>query len=256
MGWFISRVLSPLVGYRRRAMRNLAFIYPELDQSQRRNLANAVTNNAGRALMENYSGEEFRAHLKNTKTVGEGLPAVLQAQKDNRPVMFVTGHFGNHDAARYVLNDLGLSIGGLYRPMSNPFFNEHYVETLANVSGPIFARGRKGIIGFSKHLKSGGMAVLFFDVAMTEAEKIPFMGQPAYTALSAAEFALKYDALMVPYFAIRKSDGLNFEILVDAPIPHSTPIEMMTEATKRLEAQIINRPEQWFWVHRRWKGVL
>ncbi len=256
MGRVVARVIAPLVGYRRRAMRNLEFIYPELDASQRRNLADRVCDNAGRTLIENYSPEDFSKHLQGTRVFGDGLPAIEQAKRDGRPVMFVTAHFGNHDAARYVLKQHGYDIGGLYRPMSNPFFNEHYVETLAHVSGKIFPQSREGIVGLRKYLSDGGMAVLFIDVSVSNGTPITFLGQPALTALSSAVFSMKSDALMIPYFAIRKSNGLDFEVLVDAPIPHSEPLQMMEEATARLEAQVNARPEQWFWVHRRWKGAV
>ena len=59
--------------------------------------------------------------------------------------------------------------------------------------------------------------------------------------------------LLVPYFGIRQPDGLSFDVVVESPIPHSDPLTMMTDATKRLEARIADHPEQWFWVHRRWK---
>ena len=78
------------------------------------------------------------------------------------------------------------------------------------------------------------------------------MGRPAQTATSIADIALKIDALVVPYFGIRQPDGLSFEIAVEAPIPHSTPDEMMREVTARLEARILANPHLWFWVHRRW----
>ena len=79
------------------------------------------------------------------------------------------------------------------------------------------------------------------------------MGQPAPTATSAAEFALRFNALLIPYFGVRAKDGFNFHITLGAPITHSEPLQMTTDITALLEDQIAAHPEQWFWVHNRWK---
>jgi len=136
--------------------------------------------------------------------------------------------------------------------MNNPFFNDHYVETMSAWGGPVFAKGKNGTIGFVRHLRSGGMGTLFFDVASRE-EVIPFLGHPARTSLSSAKIALRIDALVVPYFAIRQPDGLTFKVEIEEPIAHTNPRDMLIEMNARLEAQIARNPAQWFWVHRRWK---
>ena len=70
---------------------------------------------------------------------------------------------------------------------------------------------------------------------------------------SAAELALKYDALPVPTYATRRPDGLSFEILVDAPIPRGTAEEMTQALNDHLEAHVRQHVAQWFWIHKRWK---
>jgi KDO2-lipid IV(A) lauroyltransferase len=65
--------------------------------------------------------------------------------------------------------------------------------------------------------------------------------------------ALKYDALLIPTYAIRQPDGLTFQIVVDAPILKETPEAMTQALNDNLEALIRRYPEQWFWIHRRWK---
>ncbi|MDH5798572.1 MAG: lysophospholipid acyltransferase family protein, partial [Paracoccaceae bacterium] len=149
----------------------------------------------------------------------------------------------------------GYEIGGLYRPATNLFFNDHYKGTMEAFGGPIFAQGRKGTGGFVRHLRSGGMLVLLFDQRMAGGEMIPFMGRPAPTATSAADLALRYDALLIPFFGIRKENGLDFRIEIDAPIEHSTATQMMLELTQALEARLRENPDQWFWVHRRWGRI-
>ncbi|MFQ6552800.1 lysophospholipid acyltransferase family protein [Aestuariibius insulae] len=255
--WFldqaIRRIVGPLAGFRKRAIEHLAYIDPDMPLDKRRRIASDALGNAGRTLIENYSGADLIARATAAPISGDGLAALETAKSEGRPVLFATGHFGNYEVPRHALHARGFTIGGLYRPMANPFFNLHYVKTMEEVSGPIFEQGRRGTASFVKHLKGGGMATLFFDIWSRDGGVIDFMGKPAPTSLSAAEMALKYDALLLTYFAVRQPNGLDFEILVDGPIPHTDPETMMAEATRRLETQIAAHPGQWFWFHRRWK---
>ncbi|WP_296433082.1 lysophospholipid acyltransferase family protein [Yoonia sp.] len=252
MGRVMRSVLGPVAGYKRRAENNLAMIYPEMPAPKRRQIAAACCDNFGRTLIENYSWRELGARMAKSEPTGAGLDHLVKAAAENRPVIFVTGHFGNHEAARHLLTNMGYDVGGFYRPMNNQFFNNHYVETMSAWGGPVFAKGKNGTIGFVRHLRDGGMGTIFFDVASRE-ETIPFMGHPARTSLSPAKIALRLNALVIPYFAIRQPDGLSFQVEVEAPIAHSDPRDMMIKMNARLEAQIARNPSQWFWVHRRWK---
>lgn len=251
MGSALRRAIGPLAGYRRRAEENLALVFPEMGRHDRRIIAGQVCDNFGRTLIENYSHVEFGAFLKGTKPHGDGLDALRDAK--DRPVIFVSGHFGNHEAPRHVLTQMGHVIGGIYRKMANPYFNAHYAPTMTSWGGPVFEQGGTGTIGFARHIRSGGKATLLFDVHQDSGTPLNFMGFPANTALSAAEIALKFDALLIPYFGKRKPDGLHFDIQLHAPIPHTTAPEMMQVATDHLAKITRDHPEQWFWVHRRWK---
>lgn len=251
-GALIERIIAPLAGFRRRAERNLALIYPDMPAPERRRLARAVCNNVGRTFIENYARKGFARQIEQSAVRGAGLDPLAQAQADGRPVLFVTGHFGNHEAPRMALTQRGYRIGGLYRPMSNPYFNAHYEQTMLDMSGDVFPQGRRGTAGFVRMLRDGGMGTLLFDVRATAFAQMPFLGRPAHTATSAAEIALRLDALVIPYFATREPDGLNFEIEIEAPIPLTDVETMMRAMTDRLEAHIRAHPEQWFWVHNRW----
>ncbi|SFR41870.1 KDO2-lipid IV(A) lauroyltransferase [Yoonia tamlensis] len=252
MGRALSGVIGPLAGYRKRAEANLALIYPDMPAARRHEIAVACCDNFGRTLIENYSWQEFSARLAQVTPTGPGVAVLAQAAADKRPVMFVTAHYGNHEAPRQVLTAMGYNIGGLYRPMENPYFNDHYAQTMTSWGGPVFAQGRRGTLGFARHLKSGGMGTLLFDVS-AKGVSLPFLGHGAHTATSAADIALRMNAVVIPYFGIRQPDGLSFAVEIETPITPASPEQMMLEMTQRLEAQIGRDPAQWFWVHRRWK---
>jgi len=253
-GWALKGPLGRLIGYRKRIDRNLAHVWPHMSKAEHKAIADQTLENAGRTLMENFYPRDFYKNTHNIELWGDGVQAVLDAYQNGQSIQFVSGHFGNHESFRKVMYDKGIPVGGLYRPASNPFFNRFYESTLDfdGKGGPKFPIGRDGTHAYLKCLQHGPVAlVLLLDVAATRADRMDFLGKPAHTSTAAAAFALKADALYVPYFSMRTKDGFSVEI--PAPIPHSDPETMTKAANKELEKRIIADPGNWFWVHRRWK---
>lgn len=254
-GWVMRLLIAPVAGYRARVRENLALIWPDLPKQRVRQITRAVCDNAGRTLAELYSPAEFKALVANAPILGAGLSPVLQAQAEKRAVIFVSGHFGNHDIARAVLAGKGKPVAALYRPQRNPYFDRHFAATIRAISEPLFARDRRGLADLVTHLRAGGMLGILIDQHMKKGAVLDFMGHSAMTALSAAELALKYNCLLVPVYGIRQPDGLHFELLVEQPIVHSDAVTMTQALNDSLAAQVRARPEQWFWIHRRWKPL-
>ena len=252
-GWVMARVIAPIAGYDIRVRDNLALILPDLPQADVRRMMRAVPNNVGRTLIEIYSGPEFVARTTAEPLTGPGVAALDAAHAAGRPVILVTGHFGNYDASRAALIARGFRVGALYRPMRDAAFNAHYLAAISGVGTPVFPRGRQGLGQMVRFLKGGGMLGMLIDQHMSHGAALTFFGHPAKTALSAAELALKYDALVVPTYGVRRADGLTFDIIVEAPIPHGTPEAMTQALNDSLEALVRRHPDQWFWIHRRWK---
>jgi Kdo2-lipid IVA lauroyltransferase/acyltransferase len=253
-GWVMAQVVAPLAGYRARVRENLALAIPDLPRAEVERLVRAVPDNVGRTIIEIYSGPAFAARAAATPPEGEGLAALEEAHRTGRPVILVTGHFGNYDASRAALIARGFRVGALYRPMKNRYFNDHYVQAISRIGTPLFPRGRAGLSDMVRHLKSGGMLGLVIDQHMHHGAPLTFFGISAQTALSAAELALKYDAALVPTYAIRLPDGLNFRIVVEPPIAVDTPEKMTQALNDSLEVLVRAHLDQWFWIHRRWKG--
>lgn len=255
MGWIMARIVGPVAGFNRRAADHIAFIMPHLPVAEHQRIARASLNNTGRTLIENYSTRALLARQKGALISGPGYAAMQAAAKSGQPVILVTGHFGNYEAPRATLVGEGFEVGGLYRDMSNPYFNAHYVRTMQAFGGPVFPQGRKGTAGFVRHLKAGGQLVLLFDQHVQKAPVLDFLGHPALTAISAAELALRYNALLIPFYGVREKDGLSFKCVMEAPIPHSDPETMTQAMNDSISARIRAHPEQWLWVARRWRAM-
>lgn len=255
VGWLVSRIVAPLAGWRKRVRDNLSFAMPEMDEAERHRLERAVPDNAGRALAEIYSGAEFTRRIHaDTRIEGPGLAALEQAAESGRPVILACAHFGNYDAMRAALSARGWPVGALYRPMNNTLFNDHYIPAIRAIAEPLFPRGRAGFAAMLRFLRGGGILALGFDQYDHHAPELRFFERPTRTVLTPAELALRYDALLVPVAGVRLQDGLRFRVEVGAPVPHSTPEPMMQALNDDLEALIRRHPEQWFWIHRRWKS--
>jgi len=253
MGWLVSRVLAPLAGSDKRVRDNLLLACPDLPEAEITRLCRAVPGNVGRSLIELYSGQPFIDRANAAAISGPGLAALEEAREADRPVILMTGHFGNYDAARANLIARGFSMGALYRRMANPYFNTHYVRRMEAIGTPMFEQGRKGMAQMVRHLKEGGIIAIVGDLHAHGGKELQFFGQPAVTSTVPAELALKYGAVMIPVYAIRQPNGLDFRIVMPEPIAHSDPITMTQAVNDGLESLIRDHMEQWFWIHRRWK---
>ncbi|MEJ6388978.1 lysophospholipid acyltransferase family protein [Gymnodinialimonas ulvae] len=253
MGWVFSRLLGPLSGRSAQAQRNLAMVFPEMPAPERRRIARAVTDNVGRVVMENYATADQMTRARHWQPHGPGWDAAEAARAEGRPILFISGHFGNYQAGRAALNARGYQMGGLYRPLNNDFLNDHYVATIEHVGGGAFSRDRRGLAGFVKHLRGGGHGAILIDQYFYGGPIHDFLGHPAPTSPAAAEMALKYNALLVPIYSTRLENGLDFDITLEAPIPHTDPQTMTQALNDSLAARVRSTPEQWFWLHDRWK---
>jgi KDO2-lipid IV(A) lauroyltransferase len=252
-GFLLSRIVGPLIGYRARVRENLDRIFPDMAEAEKRRLSRAVPERIGRTVAELFSPEDLTRVAAQTPAEGPGLAATEEARAAGRPIIFISGHIGNYDVARAFLIRRGHNVGGLYRRMNYQGFNDFYVRHISAIGTPLFLRGRRGMAEMVKHLKAGNAIALLIDQHMSAGADLSFFGQPARTALSAADLALKYDALLVPIYALRQPDGLSFRVVVEAPVPHATPEAMTQALNDSLEARVRAHMDQWLWVHRRWK---
>lgn len=251
----ITRGLAPLVGFTERVHANLKLTCPELSDAEMKRICRAVPDNAGRAIMEHFSPEGFTKRQANAKVSGPGIAAFDTAVAEGRPIMMITAHFGHYLAARIALQTrCGQPIGCLYRRMANPYFNDMYVDAFYKTGAPMFEQGRRGMVEMVRSLKKGGIIAIVSDLHAHGGEELTFFDKPAVTSVLNAELAIKYKAVLIPCYAIRQPNGLDFEIVLHEPVPHTDPKTMTQFTNDDLEAVVRQHMGQWFWIHRRWKA--
>lgn len=258
-----SRALGTAVGglvrwfpiAQRRVDREILRVYPDMSRSERAALRRNMGRNMGQTLFEIYHCAEFQTRLDRFEVSGPGLAALEEARAAGKGAIIVSGHFGQWEAVRAVLKARGMESGAVYKPQTNPHYQRRLLAGIEAGGKPILATGRVGTKALVKHLCNGGIISILLDEKYTEGVRMPFLGLPAMTSLSAAQLALKYGLPMVPAYGTRVGDGSRFDVTFEAAIQH-TDADTMTQAfNDSLSARILADPAQWYWLLRRWDGV-
>ena len=248
--------LSPLIGNKKRIESNVNLVLPNLPESDKKNLIKNCLHNIGMTMFELLSPHDFKLAGQKANVLGPGSSLLEKARVNSQPVILVSGHFGNYDVVRANLISKGYQLGALYRPMNNPYFNRTYVKNISEIGRPLFPRGKKGMAEMMEFLRGGNFIALLIDQHMSRGEPLKFFGKTAFTATSAAKIAIKYNAIFMPFFVVRKGNTSSFDLHFEEPIEHSDPIKMTQEFNDRLEARVKANTEQWLWTHKRWKNVM
>jgi Kdo2-lipid IVA lauroyltransferase/acyltransferase len=255
LGGALVKFASVIVpGIRKRIEGNIVQVFPEMPQEEVRALLNRNTRTMGRTLTEILFNEDQLTHHFPFHVSGEGLDAIKSADEAGQGVILVSGHFGQWDATRIFLKEQGLETGAIYRPNNNIYYEPYFLRGIEAAGKPIFSKGADGLKGMIRHLRKGGRVAILADQHLNEGARLPLLGRPSMTTLSPAQLAIRHNALLVPVWSVRDDDAACVNILLEAPIRHGTPEEMMTVFNERLEAQVRAFPEQWLWAHRRWKN--
>lgn len=253
-GSLMTRVVGPLAGLNRRIDANLRLAIPDLTKSERHRICQGVKDNFGRSLIESYSYEDFAKHCKGISLSGPGWDALEAARASGRPSILFTGHFGNYAAIRMALEERGHTLGVLYRPFSNAYFERRH-RVAQQKFGLQFPRGPSGMQALLRNIRAGNITAIVADQHVHDGACLSFFGLPAKTSTAVARLALKYDAPLVPAYAVRRDDGFHFDVILDPPVSPGTPEEMTQKLNDGLEIIVRKYPGQWLWTHRRWKAL-
>lgn len=189
-----------------------------------------------------------------------------EAVCSGRSVIMLGGHFGNWEIGTTLLGMWGFPMGIVARELDNPYFHEWFKQ-YREATGHRLMLKSGGYDDMNALMQKGGnLAMLCDQDAGPRGLFVDFFGHPASTFKSIALLALEYDAVIVVGYSIRCPDGFEecswsrFEVgceaLIDPrTISGSDPVgEITAQYTAALERAIRRAPEQYFWLHRRWKS--
>ena len=240
---------------RRRFDREVKRVFPDMKRGDRTRLGQNMGRHMGRTLFEIYHDAEFQTQHHKFSVSGPGLAALKKASAAGKGAIIVSGHFGQWEAVRAAVKMNGMESGAVYRPHKNRHYERRIFAGIEAGGKPILATGRVGTKALVRHVRGGGIISILLDEKYAEGVRIPFLGHDAFTSLSAAQLALKYDLPMIPAYGIRIDDGNAFQVEFEAPIPHTDAITMTRAFNDSLSVRILANPDQWYWMLRRWDGV-
>lgn len=262
LGRVLARCVKPFVAReRRREDQQLALAFPDMKAEARRDLRNRSEIHLGNLLGEVAWLMHADPRAVETMCDITGEEHLFRALEAGSGAVLITGHIGNWE-----LLNARLGLSGI--PMSIAVRNvyDSRIDTIANnlrarFGTKVIHRGYDAARQLFSALRSNRVNGLLIDQDIRDIAGtfVPFFGKPAWTPSGAAAIALKTGSPMIPAFDHRRSDGTH---LVEVHPPLTVPAEGSTEdrvrqltadATAAIERQIRAHPEQWVWMHRRWK---
>lgn len=187
---------------------------------------------------------------------------IIRTLFDDRPTVMICGHYGNFELSGYIMGLLGLPTYTIARPLDNPFL-DRYMNAVRSVNGQHML-SKTGSSGQIDAILAGGgaLALLADQHAGPKGCWVDFFGKPASSHKAIALFTLGAQAPTIFCYTRRTKGPLHLLMGTDAIIdPRTMPPEMQSVPaitqwyTRQLEDTIRQEPEQYWWVHRRWKDA-
>ncbi len=246
---------------RRVGRRNLEVAFPEKGAAERRRILRGAFTSLGRQLAEFCLFPRFTRENASRVILYDGFENYDAAHRRGKGVIFLTAHFGGWELSSFFHSLSGHPLHIVVRPLDNPYLDA-LVERYRTLHGARsfgkqdFARGliaamrageSVGILADQNVMPEGGVFVDFF-------------GKPACTAAGPARVALRTDAAVLPTFTIWDAHISRYRLRFDPPLALIRSGDDDADAaantaafTKAIENYVRRYPEQWLWVHRRWK---
>ncbi len=254
-GW-LGRTIGPrLPSANRRALHNLAMALPELSDAERRRIVRGMWDNIGRTLGEYPHLPQIR---DSERVEVVGVENVNGAEVAGRPRILMGAHIANLEipgswTAKYVGR---LSL--IYRALNNPAVDRLLYRARSATGMKLYQKGNEGTKAAMKALSRGDSLGMLLDQKLNRGIAVPFFGRDAMTAPALALFALRFDCAVVPT-RVERLGGARFR-LTFYPALNLSPTgdrnadiqTIMSQVNAIIEEWVRERPEQWFWMHRRW----
>ncbi|HME92320.1 MAG TPA: lysophospholipid acyltransferase family protein [Myxococcaceae bacterium] len=247
------------LGIRRRiTLENLRAAFPELPAEARCSIAKGAYANMALAVMEGLCSDALTDAGLERAVVTENWAPMQAALDAGKGVLVATAHFGSWELVGEVIARRGVKVHAVVRPLRGAL-NDRMVESRRR-SGMRFIPTRGTILASAKALRRGEMVAMLIDQVLP-AERgvfVPFFGRPACTTPALSMAAIRTGAPVFVVMAAREGDHLR--MFVEGPFPVADSgdrrrdlVDHTAKVTAVLEQYIRRYPDQWLWLHRRWK---
>lgn len=253
LGGALLRFIGPLTRRHQVALKNLALVFPELSEGERKAIANGMWDHFGRMFAEFpfLKGNRLTSRVKAVNG--------LEQTRAHKQVIYVSGHLGDWELLNSLVYDQGIPIASVYRHVNNLQLDALLKKFRMYHTTQLIRKKGDNAIAMVRVLNQGLNLSILVDQRLTNGMLLPFLGQPAKTNVAAARLSLKLHLPLIPAFVTR-TQGAHFtaEILPALSPPltgnEEEDVKAITLAFNQLlEERIRKQPEQWLWVHDRWK---
>jgi len=240
---------------RRTALSNLAMAMPELDPARRKEIADGVFESIGRVLLAFARFPDLHRGNIAQWIEYDGYEHFEEAKRRGRGVLFATGHLGNWELSAFAHGLLSEPLNVVVRPLDNPLI-DRLVEQRRALSGNRIIEKRDFARSILKALAANEAVGILVDqnTTLDAGVFVDFFGIPACTNATFARLAAHTGAAVIPGFAVWVAQERRYRLKFYPPVEISGDLTADTQRIqKAVERAIREYPDQWLWIHRRWK---
>ena len=246
---------------RRVGLRNLDLAFPAKSQKEKKQILRGVFVSLGRQLGEFCLFPRYTKENYTRAAIYDGFQNFADAHARGKGVIFLTAHFGGWEVGSFVHSLIGHPLNIVIRQLDNPFL-DRMVDRYRSLHGNRSFAKQDFARGLLSALRKGEIVGVLMDTNMTppQGEFVDFFGVPACTATGIARVALHTDASVLPAVTVWDSQLRKYRICIDPALKlvrtGNTAADTIANTalfTKAIESYVARYPEQWLWVHRRWK---
>ena len=258
IGGWIGRSIGPKLAASRKARRHILKAMPDTDLNEQNRIICGMWDNLGRVIAEYPHLEKIGKQYTKIENI-EALRAGISSKK---PMIFISAHIGNWEVNGVsYFKQLNHPLDLTFRAPNNPW-TAKLLSIARTLNGRIkaFPKSRESSKLIIETLKNNGSLGILIDQKYNEGVEADFFSLPTMTNPVFVKLAQKYKCSLIPACNIRTS-GCNFILKVYPEINifdkdgNKRPvIDVINEANQLLEEWVRERPEQWIWLHKRWKN--
>jgi len=256
LGGGLARTFGPMLKPSKAARANLSIAFPDKSGAEIKQIVRDVWENMGRTAFEFAVMDHLLTDQGRHRVEIEGQDNIDTAFATGKPVLFFGAHLGNWELLPVSAGIIGFGVHVFYRAPNNPLLQKVFAKRTS--TGELIPKGAPGAKRAFSLLKRGENLGILVDQKLNDGIEVPFFGRDAMTGTALAEFALRFDAPMVPIQCIRLP-GARFKLIYHPALEvtrtddKKTDVRtIMTDVNAMMESWIRENPGQWLWLHKRW----
>ena len=264
LGGWLLRTASPLLPVNRVALANIRAAFPEKDDVEVKRIARAAWENLGRTAAENaHLGKLFDYDYDNpdkpSRVEVDGIEHFIALREDGKPGLIFSAHLANWELPAICAATYDLDTTAVFRAPNDPAIAAVVHEIRSGAMGGLAAAKQGAAFAMQGVLENGGHLGMLIDQHFTRGTVVPFLSRPALTNPIMGKFARRFECPVHGVRVIRlPKHRFRLELTPPLDLPRDAAGEIdvpgaMAMMTAVVDGWVREYPEQWLWMHRRWR---